>query len=338
MKRQGISLLELLVVIFLLVIFVIIVIPGLNNSKGLERRSSCQNNLKQWGVIFSLYAAEQSDYFPPLQITNKNARGWPALELTGSPPALELAAAPMVSSWYPNYNTDPGILICLNDSQHSVDEFKDDRGDWNFWKSGNNHKAGCSYAYFGWTFDLLKDPSLPPQDIGSFDALMSAADAFEFTPPKEVLVPAQFGAAMNVLFQDAAHILDHANLGVKLFEIADKDLEVPQGYGNNGGDLIYRLKRGNERLMTTDTNNPTTVDRVQSTLFVMMDKIAKRGDILLFNHLPGGANVLFMDGHVDWIPYIAPPPDHANAPAMDFGSMQPVLPSMANILDIFSKE
>lgn len=143
---------------------------------------------------------------------------------------------------------------------------------------------------------------------------------------------------MNALFQDAAHILDHANLGAKLFEIADKDLAVPHGYDNNGDDLIYRLKTGNERLMTTDTNNPTIVDRVQSTLFVMMDKIGKRGDILLFNHLPGGANVLFMDGHVDWIPYIAPPLDHTHAPTMDFGSMQPVLPSMANILDIFSKE
>lgn len=92
----------------------------------------------------------------------------------------------MVSSWYPTYNTDPGILICLNDSEHSVDEFKDDTGDWNFWKSGNNHKAGYSYAYFGWTFDLLKDPSLLPEDIGSFDALVSAVAAFEFTPPPKM--------------------------------------------------------------------------------------------------------------------------------------------------------
>ena len=79
MKRQGISLLELLVVIFLLVIFVIIVIPGLNNSKGLERRSSCQNNLKQWGVIFSLYAAEQFDYFPPCRLRIKTPAAGPIL-------------------------------------------------------------------------------------------------------------------------------------------------------------------------------------------------------------------------------------------------------------------
>ncbi|HQN01932.1 MAG TPA: hypothetical protein PLL36_12695, partial [Candidatus Hydrogenedentes bacterium] len=45
-----------------------------------------------------------------------------------------------------------------------------------------------------------------------------------------------------------------------------------------------------------------------------MDLFGNGGGIAQFNHVPGGCNVLYMDGHVDWIPYVAPAPGQGNSP------------------------
>ena len=88
--------------------------------------------------------------------------------------------------------------------------------------------------------------------------------------------------------------------------------------------------------MITDVNNPQTSAMAQSSLFAMLDLFGNSGGIALFNHVPGGCNVLFMDGHVDWIPYVAPAPGQDNSASMDLGATQPVLPSMGGIIGIFN--
>jgi prepilin-type processing-associated H-X9-DG protein len=77
-----------------------------------------------------------------------------------------------------------------------------------------------------------------------------------------------------------------------------------------GPDTIYTLREGVERFLITDINNPAAGMEAQSTIPVMCDTwgvTKKRSDAIddstslaveTFNHVPGGANVLFMDGHV----------------------------------------
>jgi prepilin-type processing-associated H-X9-DG protein len=58
---------------------------------------------------------------------------------------------------------------------------------------------------------------------------------------------------------------------------------------------------GVERFLITDINSPATGARAQSEVVVMWDQVARRGQ--MFNHAPGGSNVLFMDGHVEFMRY-----------------------------------
>jgi prepilin-type processing-associated H-X9-DG protein len=88
------------------------------------------------------------------------------------------------------------------------------------------------------------------------------------------------------------------------------DAFLPALAGTAGRDLstIYRLREGIERFFITDINNPAGAATAQSTIPIMMDNWNTSlndtgGGISLstFNHVPGGSNVLYADGHVSWV-------------------------------------
>jgi len=56
--------------------------------------------------------------------------------------------------------------------------------------------------------------------------------------------------------------------------------------------------------MITDINNPAAGAMAQSELAVLWDGIASGGaNFMVMNHVPGGCNVLYMDGHVEFLRY-----------------------------------
>jgi prepilin-type N-terminal cleavage/methylation domain-containing protein/prepilin-type processing-associated H-X9-DG protein len=88
--------------------------------------------------------------------------------------------------------------------------------------------------------------------------------------------------------------------------------------GEVGPATLSRLREGVERFMITDINNPAASAKAQSSIPAMMDvwglskKVGDTGEdnddstaagVLSFNHVPGGANVLHMDGHVEFVRY-----------------------------------
>ncbi|HIJ65408.1 MAG TPA: prepilin-type N-terminal cleavage/methylation domain-containing protein [Candidatus Hydrogenedentes bacterium] len=76
------------------------------------------------------------------------------------------------------------------------------------------------------------------------------------------------------------------------------------GGGNSSGNTLFRLREGIERFLTTDINNPSSTALAQTALPVMWDLIATNpSSANQFNHVPGGCNVLYMDGHVEFIRY-----------------------------------
>jgi prepilin-type processing-associated H-X9-DG protein len=85
----------------------------------------------------------------------------------------------------------------------------------------------------------------------------------------------------------------------------DRDIEA-------GSYTAYRLREGIERFLITDINNPAGSSMAQSTIPVMLDEFdAVEADE--FNHVPGGCNVLWMDGHVEFLRY---PGEWPVSPAM----------------------
>jgi len=76
-----------------------------------------------------------------------------------------------------------------------------------------------------------------------------------------------------------------------------------------------RIREGIERFFITDINNPAASAQAQSTIPVMWDAWGTNntvwettGAVARFNHLPGGSNVLWMDGHVEFVKFQAKSP------------------------------
>lgn len=65
---------------------------------------------------------------------------------------------------------------------------------------------------------------------------------------------------------------------------------------------IPRLSNGIERFFITDINNPAASAAASSSIPVIWDEIGVYGGATTFNHVPGGGNCVYMDGHAEWLP------------------------------------
>jgi prepilin-type processing-associated H-X9-DG protein len=102
-------------------------------------------------------------------------------------------------------------------------------------------------------------------------------------------------------------------------KVSDEDCTVAAGTGNGGGTTVYRLREGIERFLITDINNPAGSAKAQSEVYIMFDQLSTSPQA--YNHIPGGANVLFMDGHVQFMRYDQCGEPPANRPSAELAGV-----------------
>jgi prepilin-type N-terminal cleavage/methylation domain-containing protein/prepilin-type processing-associated H-X9-DG protein len=351
-NRKGFTLIELLVVIAIIAILAAILLPALARAREAARRASCQSNLKQFGVIFKMYAGESDGVFPPTM----RWRPW------GNPSLMGFAGEEL----YPDYWNDVSIAICPSDSRSNAAGERDFGIKDDFAAQVQNVRPtrdlekpiaeACrgtllsmpiSYIYLAWATENMAE----------------IADCIYLHSNTHWCANKGNGCANKTYANAEANIITDKNHGQRYYGARLMNVGCPEWPpGPNGGidgtmyrpyedDLVGysiagnaetlagadyaqrlpgrypRIREGVERFFITDINNPASGTTGQSTIAVMWDAWGSAnaqtgGDWFSeehqyykkFNHIPGGCNVLYMDGHVSFIRYNSAYPASSESP------------------------
>lgn len=344
-REKGLSTVEFVVVIAIVVVSGLLcaACPGFYHDRSAARRQSCQNNLKQWGLIFTMYAGEsRGGYWPPMS-------GYAA-------PDMGSVAMPDMRAVYPEYLSDPLIAKCLEDETGgfgypSALPFGPGLQQIQTLMETGDATQDCmlfhvtvarSYVYMNYAVRTPAEGEVAwtAWSKAGNATLLGAQGAGGFTdhPPSAFAGVIELGPECPYAMGGTIHHLHGRILGGSM--APDGPFMNPEGdivtgwrgdptadpptelgwdpeKGARVPEVIVRMHQRITRNVVSKIGDLPQNTFPEADIPVMWDvfanslKSSRAGApdgvvVQISNHIPGGSNVLFMDGHVEFVPWSHP--------------------------------
>ncbi|MFA6240524.1 MAG: H-X9-DG-CTERM domain-containing protein [Candidatus Hydrogenedentales bacterium] len=313
---------ELLVLLGLLCVGVLLLFPGITPTWSATQRVRCQDNLKRLGTALRVYAQEDpGELYPRLH-------GYGRIRSTSEASGCEnvfddFDYAPDMRALYPDYVDEPLVLVCeagpygtrprllfgrftigsLGYAQEATDAvgIVRDGGSNTCQYTGDVTNGDVSYTYLPW---VVGDETPGFRSEPLVDQATAAELGLDAGGPAQlVAVAAQLRKAQSLDPNSSGSLLDADIILAELYGPSHDSYSLAGcETGGKKQTVLWRVALGVERKLTDPSaSTPEGESIAQSDIPLLFDTISESPSA--FAHIPGGSNVLYMDGHVEFIKY-----------------------------------